>query len=149
MTDREVLIASSNAAQMDRIRRTLEKVFKARGETVTWHEATSVMGALQVMSRLEKSLSPLVVMAGFEGRWFEILGRAKEIAAHQIVTIMMSGNELDVEAAYAYGIHAVSTVLSEAEMANLAASLLFGDYYDFVPADQPAEFNQQFDIHIA
>ena len=147
--DREVLIASSNNAQIDRIRRTLEKVFAARGETVTWHEATSVFGALQVMGRMEKSLAPLVVMAGFDGQWFEVLGRAQEIAANQIVTIMMSGSELDAAAAYAYGIYAVSTVFTELEMAHLVSDLLFGDYHDFLPDDRPAEFDQDFDTHIA
>ena len=147
--EREVLIASTNGAQIDRIRRTLEQVFAARGETVTWHEATSVFGALQVMGRMEKSLVPLVVMAGFDGQWFEVLGRAQEIAANQIVTIMMSGSELDAAAAYAYGIHAVSTVLTELEMAHLVSDLLFGDYYDFEPDDKPAEFDQDFGVHIA
>ncbi len=147
--DREVLIASSNPEQIDRIRRGLEKIFTSRKESVTWHEATSVFGALQVMGRLEKSLTPLVVMAGFDGQWFEVLGRAQEIAAHEIVTIMMSGNELDAEAAYAYGIHAVSTVFTELEMAHLVSDLLFGDYYDYQPDQHPAEFNQQYDIHTA
>ncbi len=147
--EREVLIASSNRDQIARIRRALEQVFAARGETVTWHEATSAFGALQVMGRMEKSFIPLVVMAGFDGQWFEVLGRAQEIAWKEIVTIMMTGNEQDQQAAYAYGIHTVSTVFTELEMAHLVSDLLFGDYYDFVPSDDPAEFDQSLDIHSA
>lgn len=147
--EREVLIASSNPDQIRRIKTALEMVFKEKGEKVTWHEATSVHGALSVMGRLEHTLAPLVVMAGFEGQWFEVLGRAQEIAWKEIVTIMMTGNEQDAQAAYAYGIHTVTTVLSEIEMAHLAGDLLFGDIHDFVPDGQPAEFDQQFDIHMA
>lgn len=148
--DREVLIASSNRAQISRIRRTLEKVFASRGESVTWHEATSTFGALQVMGRLEKSLVPLVVMAGFDGQWYEVLGRAQEIAWREIVTIMMTGNEQDQQAAYAYGIHTISTVLAEEEMAHLVSDLLFGDYHDFDSTSaEPAEFDQDYETHAA
>jgi len=101
---------------------------------------------------LEKSLTPLVITSGFDGKWIEVLGRAEEIAAEQIVMIMMSGNELDKQAAFAFGMYSISTILAEEEMAALVSNLLFGDLHDYTESSvggQPLEPDGDLDPHEA
>lgn len=141
----EVLIASGNTEQIARIRRALEMVFEERNVPVAWHEATSVRGALNVLGQMEMSFAPLVVMAGFEGQWYEVLGRAEEIAWQEIITIMMTGDPVDAAQVKEFGMHPISTMLSEKEMAMLAASLLFDERGGTNSAEQPAVY----DIDIA